>query len=211
MAGEPSRTRTHPESSAACGVASPAAMSPAELFRRITSALDKAGIAYMLTGSFASTYYGAPRSTQDIDVVIEATEGQLRTFVRALPSNEYYADLDAALEAYERQSMFNLIDLSTGWKIDLIIRKSRAFSREEFGRRRQIQLQGVSLFVTSIEDIVIAKLEWSKLAQSHRQIEDIEGILKMQSESMERLYLEKWILELGLEKEWQDAQRAAET
>ena len=102
-------------------------MSAPEVFQRIT-ALDRAGIAYMLSGSFASAYYGAPRSTQDIDLVIEATPARLRALVQGLPSDEYYADLDAALEAYKRQSIFNVIDLATGWKIDLIIRKSRAFS-----------------------------------------------------------------------------------
>jgi hypothetical protein len=42
-------------------------MSVPEAFQRITAALDQAGIPYMLSGSFASAYYGAPRSTQDID------------------------------------------------------------------------------------------------------------------------------------------------
>jgi len=99
----------------------------------------------MLTGSFASAHYAAPRSTQDIDFVIEATPTQLRTFVEALSGNEYYADLDSALEAHKRQSMFNVIDLATGWKIDLIICKSRAFSQEEFRRREHVSLRDILL------------------------------------------------------------------
>jgi dienelactone hydrolase len=87
-------------------------MSASEVFQRISSALDQAGIGYMLSGSFASAHYGAPRSTQDIDLVIEATPAQLRQFIEELPSSQYYADLDAALEAYKRQSMFNVIDRS---------------------------------------------------------------------------------------------------
>jgi hypothetical protein len=59
-------------------------MSVSEIFRRITSALDLAGIAYMLSGVFASAHYGAPRSTQDIDLVIAATPAQLRAFVQSL-------------------------------------------------------------------------------------------------------------------------------
>jgi len=55
-------------------------MSVSDVFRRITQALDDAGIAYMLSGSFASAYYGVPRSTQDIDLVIEATPEQLRAW-----------------------------------------------------------------------------------------------------------------------------------
>ena len=56
-------------------------MSTADVFRRITQALDRAGIAYMLTGSFASAHYGATRSTQDVDFVIDANAEQVRGFV----------------------------------------------------------------------------------------------------------------------------------
>lgn len=185
-------------------------MSVPEVFPRITSALDRAGIDYMLAGSFASAYYGAPRSTQDIDFVISTTAEQLRTFVQLLSEDKYYVDLDAALQARKQQSMFNVIDVATGWKIDLIIRKSRAFSEEEFRRRQLVVVQGSRLFVASAEDVVISKLEWAKLAQSQRQIEDVAGILRLLTDSLDRAYLEKWILELGLDAEWNNARRAAE-
>jgi hypothetical protein len=68
----------------------------------------------MLTGSLASAYYGAPRSTQDIDLVIAATPVELRWLAQFLPSDKYYVDLDAALEAHKRQPMFNVVDLVTG-------------------------------------------------------------------------------------------------
>lgn len=184
-------------------------MSVSDVFARIKSALDLAGIAYMLSGSFASAYYGSPRSTQDIDLVIAAAPDQLRAFVESLPSDEYYAEVDAALEAHQRQSLFNVIDLATGWKIDLIIRKSRPFSQEEFSRRQLVNFQDIFLFVASAEDVVIAKLEWSKLAQSQRQIEDVGAILRVRWELLDHAYLEKWIVELELTKEWKDAKRAA--
>ena len=119
----------------------------------------------MLSGSFASAYYDAPRSTQDIDFAIAATPAQLRAFVQSLPSDQYCVDVDAGLEAHKRQSLFNVIDLASGWKIDLIIRKSRAFSQAEFHRRQRVDLQTLSLYVASAEDVVVAKLEWSKLAE----------------------------------------------
>ncbi len=184
-------------------------MSVPDVFRRIATALDQAGIGYMLSGSFASAHYGAPRSTQDIDLVIEATPAQLRAFVEALSGNEYYADLDSALEAHKRQSMFNVIDLATGWKIDLIIRKSRAFSQEEFRRRQRVSLHDVPLFLASAEDVVISKLEWAKLAQSRRQIEDAAAVLRVRWDALDHSYLAKWITELDLKKEWDDAQRVA--
>jgi hypothetical protein len=180
-----------------------------DVFRRITTALDQAGIGYMLSGSFAGAHYGVPRSTQDIDLVIEATPAELRAFVEALSGNEYYADLDSALQAHKRQSIFNVIDLATGWKIDLIIRKSRAFSQEEFRRRQRVNLHDVPLFVASAEDVVISKLEWAKLAESRRQIEDAAAILRMRWDSLDHSYLEKWIAELDVKKEWDEAQRVA--
>jgi hypothetical protein len=152
-------------------------MSVSEVFHRITSALGEAGIAYMPAGSFASEYYGAPRTTQDIDLVIAATSDQVRTFVQFLSKDQYSVDLDTALEARKHQSLFNVVDMATGWKIDLIIRKSRPFSEEEFRRRKLVNLQGRSLFVASAEDVVSSKLEWAKLAQSQRHIENVAGII----------------------------------
>jgi predicted nucleotidyltransferase len=184
-------------------------MSVLDVFQRITQALDRAGIAYMVSGSFASAHYGAPRSTQDIDIVIDATAQQLRTFVENLPHGEYYSDLDAALEAHQRRSLFNVIDLATGWKIDLIIRKARAFSQEELSRRQKVDLQGLSLFVASAEDLIIAKLEWAQRAQSQRQIDDVAAILRIRFEALDRSYLERWIGELDLGREWHEARRAA--
>jgi hypothetical protein len=184
-------------------------MSVSDVFQRITSALDQAGVAYMLSGSFASAYYGSPRATQDIDLVIEATLAQLRAFVQLLPIEEYYADLDAALDAHKHESLFNVIDLASGWKIDLIIRKSRDFSAEEFRRRQLVKLEGLPLFVASAEDVVVSKLEWSKLASSQRHIEDVAGVLRMRWESLDRSYIEKWVLELGLGSQWNDARHTA--
>jgi hypothetical protein len=184
-------------------------MSAPEVLQRISAALDHAGIAYMLTGSFASAHYGSPRSTQDIDLVIAATVEQLTSLVRNLPSDEYYVDLDAALEARRRESLFNIIDMATGWKIDLIFRKSRRFSQEEFARRQQINLQGLRLFVASAEDVIVAKLEWAKLAKSQRQIDDVATILGLRWDVLDRSYLEGWISELDLKAQWIVARSAA--
>jgi len=176
------------------------------VLRRITTALDVAGIAYMLTGSFASAHHGAPRSTLDLDIVVAASPEQIKKFIGALPANEYYADLNSALDARSRESLFNIIDSLTGWKIDFIFRKSRRFSQEEFQRRKTIEFQGLELFVATAEDIVIAKLEWAKLAQSYRQLEDVADILRVRAGTLDRPYLDKWVAELDLASEWQKAQ-----
>jgi hypothetical protein len=74
-----------------------------------------------------------------------------------------------------------------------------------------LNIEGFQLFVASAEDILIAKLEWAKLSRSQRQIEDAAGILKIQSDSLDRSYLDKWISELSLQQEWKNALHAADS
>lgn len=181
-----------------------------DVFRRIVEVLDRAGIPYMLTGSFASSYHGAPRATQDIDIVIAPSPDQLRALTRFLPETEYDVDLNAALEAYARESQFNIVDLTTGWKVDLIMRKSRPFSRVEFDRRAAVDLHGLRLFIATAEDVLLAKLEWAKLGGSQRQIEDAAGILRIRTGELDRDYIKNWVRELELEQEWEAACREAD-
>lgn len=178
---------------------------------RITAAFEQSGVEYMLTGSFASTYYGAIRSTLDIDFVVAANASQLEVFVGRLPKSDYYVDLGAALEAHKMESMFNVIDNDTGSKIDLIMRKSRPFSQEEFRRRVLARIEGITLHVATAEDIVIAKLEWAKLSESWRQIEDVARVLRAQSSRIDHTYVDRWVRELGLGREWKQATQLAES
>jgi len=164
----------------------------------------------MLTGSFASSLYGALRSTMDIDVVVAAGRDQVELLVQLLPESEYYAELESALRAHDHQSMFNVIDLANNWKVDLIFRKSRAFSQEEFRRRHLMNVDGIPVFVASVEDIVLAKLEWSRLAESQRQIEDVAAILRLQWSRLDQNYIRRWIAELNVQREWENAKAAAD-
>lgn len=184
-------------------------MSATQVLLSLTAALEKSGIGYMLTGSFASAYYGASRSTQDIDFVIEASPEQLRAFLEDLGGTHYYADLDAAIQALHKRSLFNVIELSSGWKVDLIILKARPFSKEEFSRRKRIDLNDVPLFVASAEDIIIAKMEWSKMSTSIRQLEDAAAIVRTHGEALDQAYLEKWILALQLQSQWEEVRKLA--
>lgn len=164
-------------------------MTAADLFRRMVALLDEAGIPYMLTGSFAISYHGVPRATQDIDLVIAPARDQLRQLLARLPASEYYADHAAAFDALDREAQFNVIDLATGWKIDFICRKSRPFSLTEFDRRTRAQLHGLTLFIATAEDVILAKLEWAKLGGSLRQVEDVAGLLRVRGEDLDMSYL----------------------
>lgn len=85
----------------------------------------------MLCGLVASTIHSQPRTTQDVDVVVVLTLGSLRALLAQLPDDRYYVSEEAARDAVARRGMFNVIDLETGWKADLVIRKDRDFPLQD--------------------------------------------------------------------------------
>lgn len=180
-----------------------------DVVRRLIHALDAAGVPYMLTGSFASSLHGMPRATQDIDLVIAPNPANLEALLKHFPEDQYYVNRETALEAYRRGSLFNVIDFASGWKIDFIVRKSRDFSMLEFDRRVPTKIFGTTLFVASPEDVLISKLEWAKLAESERQIEDAAGIIRTQGQDLDTAYIEDWTSKLGLQAEWANAKQKA--
>lgn len=184
-------------------------MTASEALKRIAAILDSAHIPYMLVGSYASSHYGALRSTKDIDLVIAATPTQLRTLINLLPVSEYYRDLEMAMDAYRDRSMFNVLDTVTGFKIDLIFVKLGDFDQEAFRRRSLETIGGNPVSVSTPEDVIIAKLDWARQGQSLRQIEDVAGVIKAEWESLDKAYLESWIKRLGLLSQWNDARRQA--
>lgn len=95
------------------------------LLARLVALRDGAGVPFMIAGSLASTAHGMPRTTQDLGVVIDPpTPAALDALVRSMAPEEYYVDADAARDALVRRSMFNVVDLASGWKVDLIVRKN---------------------------------------------------------------------------------------
>ena len=178
-------------------------MTATDFLFRLVAMLDASRIPHMLAGSFASAYHGTPRTTQDVDVVIDpGSEQALARFVSKVSRAGYYVDADHAREALRQRRQFNVIDGASGWKADLIIRKDRAFSREEFGRRLPAKVLGVDLFVASAEDVVLTKLEWAAKTGSDRQTADVEGIVRLKGATLDRAYVERWAKDLGVLDLW---------
>ncbi len=159
----------------------------------------------MVTGSYASSAHGTPRATNDIDIVIAPTPPQLSGLMRELPADRYYADEEDAFQAFETRNQFNIIDFATGWKADLIFQKDRPFSEVEFIRKRPHRIGSTNVFLTTAEDILLAKLEWHTIGESARQLEDAAGIIRRQGDKLDRGYVEQWVGELGLHEAWQKA------
>jgi len=176
---------------------------------RIVGILNGAKVPFMIAGSFASDAHGAPRSTNDLDIVVDLTSATLEDLLAALPDDAYHVDAEAARRALRMRSLFNIVDLATAWRIDLIVSRDRPFSRSELERRVATNLLGVPVFIVSAEDTILSELEWSKESGgAETQRRNAAGILASQRGSLDHAYLLRWVDELGLAGEWAQASRA---
>ena len=174
-----------------------------DLLAKVVSALNTAGVPHMVTGSFASTFHGEPRMTRDIDLVIDPDKTSISLFVEQFDTDIFY--IDNAVTATARRDMFNVVDVTTGWKVDLIIRKDRPFSSEEFGRRIPVVISGVETFVASVEDAILSKLELSKTPGSDHKLRDVIAMIQIQRATLDLEYLEHWAGELGVTEQLRKA------
>ena len=166
------------------------------LLRLVVDRLNSVGITYMVSGSLASSLHGEPRMTRDIDVVVDATREQLETFRGLFDPKTYY--VTDPLEALAHRSMFTIVEIMTGWKVDLMIRKERAFSRSELERRIQAKIGDVEVLVVSPEDSILSKLEWMKLSGSDRQLGDVVGMIDANDDRLDWGYIRYWASELSV-------------
>ena len=181
----------------------------AALLAQFTRSLDNARIPYMVVGSLASSFHGEPRMTRDIDIVIDPTEEGLRQFIGELPQQDFHVDAGAAIEALERRTSFNVIEIETGWKVDLLVRRDRQFSRVEMDRRIMVRLLGTDAHVATAEDTIIAKLEWAVAGESERQMRDVASILAVNRGRLDDSYIKSWVAALDLGDAWRRVQELA--
>ncbi len=168
----------------------------------VVEVFERLRIPYLVGGSIASALYGVSRSTLDADVVADIQQEQVEALIAAL-GDDFYSDNEMIRGAIQRRSSFNLIHLKTMFKVDVFIRKERPFDRIQFERRvEQVFATDPEqkAFITSPEDIILAKLEWYRLGNeiSDRQWRDILGVLKVQAGRLDVDYLRKWAAELDV-------------
>jgi len=167
-----------------------------DILRDVTKRFDKAGIQYMLTGSFALNYYAKPRMTRDIDIVVALTPKDADSVV-ALFEGDYYVPRNAVVRAIANQTLFNIIHSESIFKVDCIVRKNTEYRRLEFERRQKVQVDDTKIWIVSKEDLIISKLYWAKDSHSEFQLRDVKNLLKS---GYDASYLETWTKELELDE-----------
>jgi hypothetical protein len=193
---------------------------PVQVAARVARALENLHVVYLVGGSLASSTYGIPRTTQDVDLVADLRPEHIAPLVSAL-ADEFYVDADRVRDAVRDRASFNVIHLPTMYKADIFVVQPDPWAREELARRRTERVgtgeDAICLYFCSPEDAVLHKLEWYRAGGgvSERQWNDVLGVLKVQAEALDQDYLRHWSTELGLtdllNRALQDTGRPAES
>jgi hypothetical protein len=179
-------------------------MSQADLLKQVVGVLASTGVDYMVTGSVVSSMQGEPRSSHDVDLVVALPSSSVKPLVAAFPAPDFFLSEQAILDAIRGRSMFNLLALNTGDKVDFWMLTDEPFDRSRFARKRVEVFMGTPLKVSTPEDTILAKLRWCKLSGgSERQFTDALRVYELQRETLDSAYLNDWAARLGVQDLWE--------
>ena len=161
---------------------------------KIVSILEKEDIDYMLVGGLAVSYHNRSRTTNDIDIVVQIYPRDVEKIVKHFPEWKDYKD--SFIDSVKHGSLFNITDFETGIRYDFIAYRDSDYNYCAFERREKVEFFGRKCWMTSIEDLIISKIQWYNISKSEKQLEDLKFLLLDKDLDME--YIRSWIFNLQL-------------
>lgn len=170
--------------------------------REVIEGLQEAGATPVIGGSYASSAWGEPRATHDLDLVIRQTGITPGDLVWTLPTSIILNEREAT-DAFNSREEFRCFQLfhKSGLKVDVFVVDDTEYSQSEMARSLLMSLgEGFQARFSSPENIVLAKLRWYKLGNraSDRQWRDIIKVLEVQSNTFDEQYLLRWAKYFGV-------------
>jgi hypothetical protein len=156
-------------------------------FSYVIEVLERLEIPYMIVGGFAAIFYGEPRLTIDVDIVVDMRWEHISPLVAAFPIPDYYVSEEGIRDSLQRHYPFNVIQPTTGAKVDLVPLPRDAFTREAFRRRQRMEYDEAGHLATFItpEDIIVAKLIAYHKTESAKHLRDVRGVLITQWDELD--------------------------
>jgi hypothetical protein len=166
--------------------------------------LEAAGINYMITGSVASSIYGEPRNTLDIDLVMLLQPDQILLLPQLFHENDFYlppSDVIAIESRREAHGHFNIIHHHTGLKADIYLSRNHPILPWALAHTRRVPTPACDITIAPPEYVILHKLEFYRESGHQRHLRDIAGIIEQQDLDLE--FLTTTITQLGLNTQWQ--------
>lgn len=175
------------------------ALGQRDILLEIVKLFDRYKVPYLLSGSFASSYYGQPRATHDIDFVVEVKRENLDRLRQATADLGKDYDVPAAGEWGKIRSprMISVYHFATAIKVDFWLTDTDDFAGK-YKRRKQIEINRERITIVSAEDLILTKLCWCREVRSERHLSDCIGIWRVQKGKLDENYLLRKAGELGV-------------
>jgi hypothetical protein len=187
-------------------------MSQQELLKRVVQVLNEQQIPYMATGSVVSSSQGEPRASHDIDLILSLSPPSIPALLAAFPPPSYYLSKEAIEDALRSRTMFNLLALDEGDKVDFWMLTDEPFDQTRFARKRVETVWGIELVVSSPEDTILAKLRWALMSGgSEKQFHDSLRVYEVQRPTLNEEYIAHWVAQLGLGTLWEQVKSQSES
>lgn len=180
-------------------------MPPPEPFRIFTRKLEELGLRYAVTGSLAAIYYGEPRMTNDVDIVLLMTRNDAGRVENAFPPDEFYCPPREVIEmecSRDQRGHFNLIHHETGFKADVYLVGRDELHVWALKNATIAEIDGDTIRFAPPEYVIVRKLEFFREGGSDKHLRDIGRMLESLGDDWPRATLEAMIRERGLGAEW---------
>ncbi len=158
--------------------------------------VERLDIPYMLVGSFSSNAYGVARATQDADLVVVVTPGDLRKLREQLPPG-FIMDPQASFETITGKTRHVIEVDEPIFTIELFELGDGDFDQSRFARRYRANLDGRPRFMQTAEDVVVQKLHWYQRARRRKDHDDARDVISIQQDTLEWDYIRTWCDRLG--------------
>lgn len=163
---------------------------------RAMDAINESAVPFMVTGSFARNLYAPPRSTKDIDFVVESTDFAATEIARLL-GPDFQLDEQVYFETITGTTRYVIRHRLSTFVVEFFLLSDDAHDHERFRRRRHVEILGRHVFVATPEDVVIAKLRWSDRGRRPKDREDAKSVVAAQAERLDWPYIRRWCAEHG--------------
>ena len=177
-------------------------------FLIFTRKLGELGLPHMVSGSVAAIFYGEPRMTNDVDIIVVLKPEDVSRLEAAFPRTEFYCPPEEVIRieiGRPQRGHFNLIHHRTGFKADIYLSGSDPLHAWGLARTRNVELEGDVLTLAPPEYVVLRKLQYFREGHSEKHLRDVHRMLKSLGETWDRGTLEPMIHQLGLQSEWTTA------